>query len=123
MLGMDRNTGAPLDGTAHLAQSIGDILTTPLGSRVMRRDYGSMLFDLIDQPLNPATRLLIFASTAIALRQWEPRIRLRRVGLHTASAEGRAVITIDADRIDVPAPNSRVTLSIPIRAGGLSPVN
>ena len=62
MSGMDRNTGRTLDGDAHLAQSIGDILTTPLGSRVMRRDYGSMLFELIDQPLNAANRLLVFAA-------------------------------------------------------------
>lgn len=124
MIGMDRHTGKPLDGTAHLGQSVGDVLTTPIGTRPMRRDYGSMLFALSDQPLNSATRLLIYASTAIALRQWEPRIRLRRVGLTVADgAQGAAEITIDADRTDLPAPNSRVTLSIPIRAGGLSPVS
>src|SRR5689334_3853401 len=68
MIGMDAATGKALDGNAHLAQSIGDILFTPLGSLIMRRDYGSMLFDLIDQPFNGATRLLIYASTALALR-------------------------------------------------------
>jgi len=123
MRGMDRNTGKPLDGNAHLAQSIGDILSTAMGSRVMRRDYGSMLFDLIDQPLNGATRLLVYASTAIALRRWEPRLKLRRVQMTAPDgATGAAVITIEGDRTDLPQPNSRVTLSIPIRAGGVPPV-
>lgn len=43
MLGTDANTGKALEGMAHLRQSIRDILGTPLGSRVMRRDYGSEL--------------------------------------------------------------------------------
>jgi phage baseplate assembly protein W len=41
MQGMNRNTGRKLSGVDHLRQSIVDILTTPIGSRVMRRDYGS----------------------------------------------------------------------------------
>lgn len=123
MTGVDRNTGKRLSGNAHLAQSIGDILTTPLGSRVMRRDYGSMLFDLIDQPLNSATRLLIYAATALALRRWEPRIRVRKVRLEMGDgASGHAALTIEGDRTDLPQPNSRVTLSIPLRSGGVSPV-
>lgn len=121
MRGMDRNTGKPIDGTEHLAQSIGDILSTPIGTRPMRRDYGSMLFDLIDQPLNGATRLLIYAATALALRRWEPRIRLRRVTMSAEGGAGRVALLIEGDRTDVAQANSRVTLSIPIRAGGLSP--
>ena len=55
MTGMSRFTGEKLDpnSDAHLVQSIGDILTTPLGSRVLRRSYGSELPDLIDQPIEP----------------------------------------------------------------------
>lgn len=34
---MNRSTGAALATSAHISQSIGDILTTPIGSRVMRR--------------------------------------------------------------------------------------
>ncbi len=37
MMGMDRATGAALTGDAHLAQSIGDILTTPLGTAITAR--------------------------------------------------------------------------------------
>ncbi|MEW7978507.1 MAG: GPW/gp25 family protein [Candidatus Sedimenticola endophacoides] len=52
MQGMHAITGQHLAGEAHLRQSIIDILTTPLGTRVMRRDYGSRLFELVDAPIN-----------------------------------------------------------------------
>lgn len=124
MMGLDREAGTSLDGELHLAQSIGDILTTPIGSRVMRRDYGSMLFELIDQPLSSATRLLVYAASAIAIRRWEPRIRVRRMGLDSDSAApGQAILTIEGERTDLPRANERIVLSIPIRAGGASPVN
>lgn len=119
MLGMDRLSGAPLDGAAHLAQSIGDIIMTPIGSRTMRRDYGSLLFELIDRPINAATRLLLFSATAMALSRWEPRLRLTRVGLTRAGADGAVAITIEGERLDTPAPqngvggNNLFQLSIP----------
>ena len=52
--GINTNTGRSISGKAHLRQSIADILSTPIGSRVMRRNYGSHLFDLIDQAANDA---------------------------------------------------------------------
>ena len=120
---MDRLTGKPVDGNAHLAQSLGDLLSTPIGSRVMRRDYGSMLFGLIDQPLNAATRLLIYAASALAIRRWETRLRVRKftLDLPDGLASGQAALIIEGDRTDLPQPDSRVTLSIPIRTGGVSP--
>lgn len=40
---MDRATGLAISELAHLRQSMGDILTTPIGSRVMRHEYGSQV--------------------------------------------------------------------------------
>ena len=54
-MGMNAETGRELTGLEHLKQSIADILNTPIGSRVMRRDYGSRLFELIDAPINRST--------------------------------------------------------------------
>lgn len=126
MIGMDKSTGAPLEGDAHLAQSIADILSTPIGSRIMRRDYGSLLFELIDQPVNGALRMLLHAATALALRRWEPRIRLDRVRIDGQPSEGQLSIRIEGQRTDLPGPNARVALSIPLlsnstRAGSLAP--
>ena len=114
MQGMDVSTGKPIGDEAHLAQSIADILSTPLGSRVMRRDYGSLLFELIDKPSNGAIRMLLQAATAIALRRWEPRLRLTRVTLSGEPSAGRLTLRIEGQRTDLPPSNSLTTLTIPI---------
>lgn len=116
MQGMDVSTGKPISDEAHLAQSIADILSTPIGSRVMRRDYGSLLFELIDKPINGAIRLLLQAATAIALRRWEPRLQLTRVTLAGEPAAGRLTIRIEGRRTDLPPANALTTLTIPIEA-------
>lgn len=79
MKGSNLSTGKSLDGIEHLRQSIADILSTPLGSLVQRRDYGSRLPDLVDYPLNDTTIVLFYAATIEALEKWEPRIRITRV--------------------------------------------
>lgn len=38
MQGMNSRTGRTITDSAHLAQSVADILTTPIGSRAMRRE-------------------------------------------------------------------------------------
>lgn len=79
MRGIDATTGAALDGIEHLRQSVRDILTTPIGSRVMLREYGSQIFQLVDAPLNRSTIMDLYAATADALKRWEPRLRLTSV--------------------------------------------
>lgn len=79
MLGMNATNGAVLSGQEHLKQSVRDILMTPLGSRVMRREYGSKLFELIDQPWSDGLKLELYAATAEALARYEPRLQLERV--------------------------------------------
>lgn len=117
MIGMDATTGNPLSGTAYLAQSLGDILSTPLGTRVMRRDYGSLLFSLIDRPLNAATAMLMRAAVVDAIARWQPRLTVSRATLSGAYAQGTMVAQISiADSASASASNSLQTLSIPIRA-------
>lgn len=94
MNGTSATTGQRLAGIEHLRQSIRDILTTPLGSRVMRRDYGSRIFELIDAPMNRATLLQIYAATVEALGRWEPRITVDRV---QATAARPGAVTLDIE--------------------------
>ncbi len=77
--GMNAETGKVLEGIGHLKQSIQDILTTPIGSRVMRREYGSRLFELVDAPTNQGTLVELYAATAEAIDRWEPRFNLLKV--------------------------------------------
>lgn len=86
MNGTDATNGKPLDGIAHLRQSIRDILTTPIGSRVMRREYGSRLPELVDAPMNAETITDLYAATADALLTWEPRFALTNVSIASAAA-------------------------------------
>lgn len=93
--GMSAETGKTLDGLAHLKQSVRDILTTRIGTRVMRRDYGSRLPDLVDNPMNELTKLELFAETAQALAKWEPRLRLDRVYIESISPSGSIVLGLE----------------------------
>ncbi|WP_410952479.1 GPW/gp25 family protein [Pseudomonas sp. S1(2024)] len=79
MIGLDRRTGQPLTGLDHLKQSIEDILTTPLGSRRMRPEYGSNLRRFVDLPVNEGWKSAVQAEVARALGRWEPRVQLERV--------------------------------------------
>lgn len=93
MLGMDAGAGRSLDGLDHLRQSVRDILTTRIGTRVMRREYGSRLPALIDNPMTPVLAMDLYAATAQALRRWEPRLRLDRIGIAEA-APGRVTLSL-----------------------------
>jgi len=94
---MDRTTGRRITGIAHLRQSIVDILTTPLGSRLERRTYGSILLSLMDAPANSITRLRCYAAIASALMNWEPRLRVTRVGLDFGPEPGQATLALEGE--------------------------
>ena len=101
MIGMDRETGARLAGADHLEQSIADILGTPVGTRLARREYGSLVPQLLDQPNNELGRVRIFAAVAFALLRQEGRARLSRVVLSPGKVPHEAVITVTGKRTDV----------------------
>lgn len=76
MIGMDRRTGKPISGLEHLRQSIEDILSTPLGSRRMRPEYGSGIRRYVDLPVNEGWKGAVQAEAARALGRWEPRVKI-----------------------------------------------
>lgn len=113
-IGLNPATGRSLIGDDHLRHSIARILTTPRGSRLARRTFGSLLPELIDQPLNGKTRMQAMAASVMALAEWEPRIELSRVLLSVGASEqaGRLTIDIEAKRRDSGQP---LAYSIPVR--------
>ena len=94
---LSRHNARELTPINHLRQSVVDILTTPIGSRVGRRDYGSRLFDLIDSPASDTLSIDIAAATSDALRRWEPRLGVRRIISRAADASGVFEIDIEAE--------------------------
>jgi phage baseplate assembly protein W len=111
---MNRTTGQPIARLGHIQQSIGDILTTRIGSRVMRRDYGSQLVDLIDHPSNGATLLMAYSAIVMALMRWEPRVRINQVQLSGLTSGGQCELTLDATLVDS---NDAYSLKIPLSLG------
>ena len=75
--GINGDTGAVLSDWDHTQQSIRKILDTALESRVMRRDFGSNLPDLIDRKMIQKIILAIYSAAASAIARWEPRFRMR----------------------------------------------
>ena len=103
--GMNRQTGLSLSEAEHIRQSVRDILVTPIGSRVMRRDYGSLLAAMIDRPQSPALRLQIMA----AFQKWEPRISLTAITFERSENDGTLYVDITGTR-----PTSGQSFSITI---------
>ncbi|MFV1530517.1 MULTISPECIES: GPW/gp25 family protein [unclassified Phaeobacter] len=99
--GMDRQTGRWLTGIAHLRQSVETILTTPIGSRVMRRDFGSRLPELVDKNITQSLRMQMFAATVEALRKWEPRLEVQRV-FAEPSANAHNTVSLAVEGIYLP---------------------
>ncbi|ECN3095853.1 GPW/gp25 family protein [Salmonella enterica] len=92
-IGMSRNDGQALADTDHLRQSVRDILLTPQGSRLARREYGSLLSALIDQPQNPALCLQIMSAVYVALNRWEPRLTLDSITIN-GNFDGSMVVEL-----------------------------
>lgn len=84
MLGMDETNGSHKDGFSYLKQRVKNILSTPKGTRVMRRWYGSELFNLIDRPINGDLVADIYAACVTALFDFEAEFELLRVSVVSA---------------------------------------
>lgn len=95
--GMSQGNGRAITDTDHLRQSVRDILLTPQGSRIARREYGSLLSELIDQPQNPALRLQVMSAVYVALSRWEPRLTLDSITI-SSSFDGSMVVELTGKR-------------------------
>ncbi|WMT17005.1 GPW/gp25 family protein [Serratia fonticola] len=108
--GMSRDTGTELTDLDHIRQSVRDILITPIGSRVMRREYGSLLSALIDQPQNAAVKLQVMAACYVAILKWEPRINLTAITFES-HFNGQMVVDITSERRDA---SGTFSLTVPL---------
>lgn len=101
IIGMDRHTGRAISGVDHVRQSIADILSTPLGTRICNRRYGSDLPNLVDSAANAAGIQRLYAATARAISIHYPQIRVSNISIDTQIA-GSATISITATQNDSP---------------------
>ena len=114
---MSRESGRELETELdQIRQSIQDILTTPIGTRIMRREYGSLLPQLIDSPFNEITLLQLYAATATALLQWEDRISIEFISIDPID-QGKFILDLSLIKLDN---NQNQSLSIPLNFGAIS---
>lgn len=108
---MDAHTGKALIGDDADDQDIAMILTTAIGSRSCRREFGSDIPRLIDQPFNAATRQRLLGATAMALMRWKPRIKLDRVQILRRDQPGAFTVLLDRRRANGTALRSAIALN------------
>jgi phage baseplate assembly protein W len=92
--GVNRVDGRPLSNFEHVRQSIEVILTTAIGSRVMRREFGSEVLNLIDRPLTDRVILAVYSAVVMAIAQWEPRFAVTGCKISRADETGKLSLQI-----------------------------
>ncbi len=75
------NTLDLVQGPDKVKQSIGIILDTDPGERIMRPAFGCGLRRYLMKPNTVATRSLIASDVGQALAQWEPRIKVNQISV------------------------------------------
>lgn len=101
-------------GEEKLKENIIHILLTGVGERVMRRDYGGGLRELVHDPNNDALRALVQHQVAKSVSQWEPRVLVQAV---TISQEDATLFV----RVDYLVRRTRQpeSVSVPLAVGRL----
>ena len=99
-IGMDRRTGRLIDNKLdHIHQSLADIFTTPIGTRVQRRWYGSRIFAILDSPMNEAGRLRLVSALVDAAYRFEPRVIITWANIKIGT-DGKVMLDYVAKTID-----------------------
>lgn len=65
--GTDRTTGKLITGVAYLRQRLADVINTPVGSLVGRRQFGSRFFELVDRNVDSAFHMEAYVRLAEAI--------------------------------------------------------
>lgn len=113
-LGMNAGTGTAISDDKHIAQSVADILGTPIGSLITLREYGAYNMQLIDQPMSQALRMQLMASSVMALLRWEPRAKPAKVQLAMGSEASAWEVSLIMARTEGPNAGKAMTITVPI---------
>lgn len=92
--GASAATGKMLTDWQHVQQSVRKILTTRLNTRVMRRDFGSEIPDLVDAKMTSRNVLAVYSAAATAIKKWEPRYRVRFARIVELGAGGKVSLEL-----------------------------
>ena len=101
--GMNWETGRWITDVDHLAQSIQILALTPVGTRLQRREVGTLIPLLIDQPFNDLTRMKLMGAAAISLPEQEPRLAIESVSFSVDESDvlsGRVFLDLVGELTD-----------------------
>lgn len=111
---INKNNGQTLETEEQsIQQSIDDIVSTPIGSRIMRREYGSLIPDLIDQPINDILILKCYSAIYTAILRWEDRINVSQI-LNTQVKENGLIFDLEGTST---VTGQNMNLRIPLKMG------
>ncbi|EHU1559143.1 GPW/gp25 family protein [Acinetobacter baumannii] len=114
---INKNNGQTLETEEQsIQQSIDDIVSTPIGSRIMRREYGSLIPDLIDQPINEVLILKCYSAIYTAILRWEDRINVSQI-LNTQVKENGLIFDLECTST---VTGQNMNLRIPLKMGASS---
>ncbi|AXX46037.1 GPW/gp25 family protein [Acinetobacter baumannii] len=114
---INKNNGQTLETEEQsIQQSIDDIVSTPIGSRIMRREYGSLIPDLIDQPINDILILKCYSAIYTAILRWEDRINVSQI-LNTQVKENGLIFDLEGTST---VTGQNMNLRIPLKMGASS---
>jgi uncharacterized protein len=111
MVYMSRLTGKPISELDSVRQSIMTILTTSIGDRILYRDFGASLDDMLDQPMNSLFVINLRSKIVDSIDKYEPRVAVKfidipelrpaegyiKIRLYTLYIPNGQLITIDTD--------------------------
>lgn len=116
MTGIDRHTGKVIEEPEHIRQGIEVILTTPIGSRVMQREFGFDCINLDGSPKPGVTADQAERSALSALSKYKPRIQ--NVTVSAAISQYGALSSIDVSYTEIKTGSfNKVTVVYPNRTG------
>lgn len=79
MTDIDRYSGAPIDNWSSTLQSVEIILTTRIGTRVMLREFGAGIIEMLGRKMTPNLFQAYLMLVATAIDLWEPRLVVRKI--------------------------------------------
>ncbi len=118
--GMNANNGKRMTGIELLNQQVSKAIITPINSSILNRQFGSLTFDMIDQPGNHANLLRLYASCVEAIVRWVPTLIPTRIQPEKDSDVANGVFkiritgitTVNVDNITA---GTAINLTIPFR--------
>lgn len=101
-------------GPEKLKENVISILLTGAGERVMRRDYGGGLRQLVHDPNNDALRAIMQHQLAKTIEYWEPGVQVQSVTV--TQDEGKLYVEL---LYVIGRTGQLHSLSVPIGLGGI----